>query len=718
MRGDGGGGAEKKEDPKVVFPIVDNTKRKRALLKKLRLQLATKVKLRWIDGDDAQKEKATSGVAATLVALEREFGVKRDGEEVGKCVEDAETLATKTKKKKKKRKIDDGGGFDDAEEAEKRRTRRKTRIQTTTTTTRGSMFDDDKRAMDAFHRLAKGILAEEEEGDSRVRDGTELGRSAKDVASRVHRFDSFRACSAQWSLATISAALEKMKKKNINVENNDGLREALSNLRERLARRFTELADTADARACATNIWFLARTRRMESVSSGESASSASLKAAMKGLWMCEEAKISSQDGANALWGMAKMRAKSVLESEENESVVAKLAERVAAANSSSNSGSHTNSKEISSAMWAVATMHVDGIILVGSTRASSEKLDAGVFRVAKVIKKAFQKEKESSRKTSWSGSRVIANCAWSCSKLFPNTLLAENTRKVLRETIEIALESESLWHALEPRAFATLLSAASAVRASSSRCLLKRALDCFEDTATHGRNVTPADACDLCEFIEATTIDGNDETKLEESDTDRAMKIVTDISKTCDWRASGRLLSSTEALKIDARAKKRLISSGVEAIRIMELNRFNVDEATVKTLSRHIEEQLKSKSTKQRRVLIANCESRSEDKLRQTVEKFGHRFETWQRFASNDTSNAKINAMNNTIARPWPSVSERKCDYAFVRACPDKEALLLLTTAVATRVKVGGDVFVSGSRSEGFLNAFDAFKKVTTCFV
>ena len=696
--------------------VVDT--RKRALLKKLRLQLATKVKLRWIDGDAAQKEKATSGVAATLLALEREFGCARDGEEVGKCVEQAEALATQTKKKKKRKKITTNvdGGFDDAE-AEKRRTRRKTRIQTTTTTTpRGSMFDDDKRAMDAFHRLAKGILAEEEEGDSRVRDGTELGRSAKDVASRVHRFDSFRACSAQWSLATISAALEKTEKKNINVENNDGLRESLSNLRDRLARRFTELADMADVRACATNIWFLARTRRMESVSSGESASSASLKAAMKGLWMCEEAEISSQDGANALWGMAKMRAKSVLESEENESVVAKLAERVAAANSSS--GSHTNSKEISSALWAVATMHVDGIILVGSTRASSEKLDAGVFRVAKVIKKAFQKEKDSSRKTIWSGSRVIANCAWSCSKLFPNTLLAENTRKVLRETIEIALESESLWHALEPRAFATLLSAASAVRASSSRCLLKRALDCFEDTATHGRNVTPADACDLCEFIEATTIDGNDETKLEESDTDRAMKIVTDISKTCDWRASGRLLSSTEALKIDARAKKRLISSGVEAIRIMELNRFNVDEATVETLSRHIEEQLKSKSTKQRRVLIANCESSSEDKLRQTVEKFGHRFETWQRFASNDTSNAKINAMNNTIARPWPSVSERKCDYAFVRACPDKEALLLLTTAVATRVKVGGDVFVSGSRSEGFLNAFDAFKKVTACFV
>ena len=109
---------------------------------------------------------------------------------------------------------------------------------------------------------------------------------------------------------------------------------------------------------------------------------------------MCEEAKISSQDGANALWGMAKMRAKSVLESEENESVVAKLAERVAAANSSSNSGSHTNSKEISSAMWAVATMHVDGIILVGSTRASSEKLDAGFFASRKSSRKRFKRKR------------------------------------------------------------------------------------------------------------------------------------------------------------------------------------------------------------------------------------------------------------------------------------------------------------------------------------
>jgi 16S rRNA G1207 methylase RsmC len=111
--------------------------------------------------------------------------------------------------------------------------------------------------------------------------------------------------------------------------------------------------------------------------------------------------------------------------------------------------------------------------------------------------------------------------------------------------------------------------------------------------------------------------------------------------------------------------------------------------------------------------VLIANCESRSEGKLRQMVEKFGHRFETWQRFSSGENSRNEKNTALNTNARPWPTVSERKCDYAFVRAVADKEALLFLMSAVATRVKVGGEVYLSGSRSEGFLNAFDAFNKV-----
>ena len=730
---------------------LDKAKYKKALLKKLRWQIVASREKKRSDAatttttneviQDAEKKKKKEAsnedvVEKTLFNLETRLGISRDSEEVKQCFRVANDLdlvsSKKKKKKKKKEKSKRGGeGLEEVKPLSKKQKK--------------DFIVDDGKATQTFHRLALSTSAKDETNDNDEMMKHEAERCVRDVLLRVNRFDSFRTCSAQWSLATMCANMVK-RRKNVFVEVN-GLREQSMLLRENLARRFKELAEKADARACATNLWFLAQTSGTMSGEKSESFS-ASIKAAIKGLRACEEDKISSQDGANALWGIAKLRVKSSLKSEEIESVVAKLAERVvvaaaAAEMSGSTNSKSNNSKEVSSAMWALATMHVDGIILSGSKSSkSSDGLDATILRVAKVVKKAFQKEsKDNMIKTSWSESRVVANCVWSCAKLFANALLTKDTRKVLRETIEIALENENLWQHLEPRAFATLLSAATTIQNASSssssssssslrrRLLLKRALDCFEDTSTHGRDVTPADVCDLCEFIEAFTTTtttkkkSSEENKLlEEADLeDRVMKIVTDISKTCDWRASGRLLSSAEALNVDARAKKRLLSSGVEAIKIMELDRFNVDEATAETLSRHIEEQLKSKSTKQRRVLIANCESRSEGKLRQTVEKFGHRFETWQRFSCNDDTeneNASRNATMRTNARPWPTVSERKCDYAFVRACADKEALLFLMTAVATRVKVGGEVFVSGSRSEGFLNAFDAFNKVRYLFL
>ena len=736
----------------------DKAKYKKALLKKLRWQIVasrekkrtttttTKTNEVVIDAEKKKKKKKEASknedvVEKTLFNLRTRLGISRDSEEVKQCFRVAHDLDFVSSKKKKKEKKKSKRGGEGLEEV----------ITPLSKKQKKDFIVDDGKATQTFHRLALSTSAKDETNNDYDDDDEMMNKNAercvRDVNLRVNRFDSFRTCSAQWSLATMCANMVKRRKTVFVVNDNNGFREQSMLLRENLARRFKELAEKADARACATNLWFLAQTSGTMSGEKSES-SSASIKAAIKGLRACEEDKISSQDGANALWGIAKLRVKSSLKSEEIESVVAKLAERVvvaaavAAEMSGSTNSKSNNSKEVSSAMWALATMRVDGIILSGSKSSkSSDGLDATILRVAKVVKKAFQKEsKDNAIKTSWSESRVVANCVWSCAKLFANALLTKDTRKVLRETIEIALENENLWQHLEPRAFATLLSAATTIQNASSssssfsslrrRLLLKRALDCFEDTSTHGRDVTPADVCDLCEFIEAFTTttttkkkSGEDNKLLEEADfEDRVMKIVTDISKTCDWRASGRLLSSAEALNVDARAKKRLLSSGVEAIKIMELDRFNVDEATAETLSRHIEEQLKSKSTKQRRVLIANCESRSEGKLRQTVEKFGHRFETWQRFSCNDDAeneNAPSrNATMRTNARPWPTVSERKCDYAFVRACADKEALLFLMTAVATRVKVGGDVFVSGSRSEGFLNAFDAFNKVRYLFI
>ena len=161
---------------------------------------------------------------------------------------------------------------------------------------------------------------------------------------------------------------------------------------------------------------------------------------------------------------------------------------------------------------------------------------------------------------------------------------------------------------------------------------------------------------------------------------------------------------------------KEGLLHAGVESIGNIDAQRLVVDEAAIGALTKCAEEHLKkSKSTKQRKVLVANCEDRvvQTKKLKTTISTVcSDRIETWQRFCE-DVWDAANN--NNKIgARSWPAVSERKCDYAFLRGCADKEALEFLLTAVVTRMKLGGCVCVSGARSEGFLNAFDSFDKVS----
>ena len=124
-------------------------------------------------------------------------------------------------------------------------------------------------------------MAKDETNDSDEMMKHEAERCVRDVLLRVNRFDSFRTCSAQWSLATMCANMVK-RRKNVFVEVN-GLREQSMLLRENLARRFKELAEKADARACATNLWFLAQTSGTMSGEKSESFS-ASIKAAIKGL--------------------------------------------------------------------------------------------------------------------------------------------------------------------------------------------------------------------------------------------------------------------------------------------------------------------------------------------------------------------------------------------------------------------------------------------------
>ena len=445
----------------------DKAKYKKALLKKLRWQIVA-------SREKKKKKKEASNndedvfVEKTLFNLRTRLGISRDSEEVKRCfrvaIEEDDFIEEEEEEEGEEKDSKRGGeGLEEGITPLSKKQKKK------------DFIADDGKATQTFHRLALSTSAKDESNDyddDEMMMNKNAERCVRDVILRVNRFDSFRTCSAQWSLATMCANMVKRRKTVFVVNDNNGFREQSMLLRENLARRFKELAEKADARACATNLWFLAQTSGTMSGEKSESFS-ASIKAAIKGLRACEEDKISSQDGANALWGIAKLRVKSSLKSEEIESVVAKLAERVvvaaavAAEMSGSTNSKSNNSKEVSSAMWALATMHVDGIILSGSKSSkSSDGLDATILRVAKVVKKAFQKEsKDNAIKTSWSESRVVANCVWSCAKLFANALLTKDTRKVLRETIEIALENENLWQHLEPRAFATLLSAATTIQ-------------------------------------------------------------------------------------------------------------------------------------------------------------------------------------------------------------------------------------------------------------
>jgi len=672
----------------------DEQKYKRSLLKKLREQLRLKHRLEKGESIDPAQHRKIQDINETLNRLEQKFSLTTEtSEEVKRLFESAEDRSSIDDLQKKKKKKND----DDCDDSERKQKKQKSY----STVQASKQLKEDKEDYENFHQFATKRMS-----DERV-----LGEYSKRVARAMVRFDAFRLCSIQWSLGTIWQKLLGSLSKNAVSE--------LARLRGICASRFLRVSEKADARALATCLWSLAQT-----ISLGSSVTMISndnnnnndnvvevvvvadaIKMAMKKLGELEAKKISTQDGANALWALAKLRIRA---QDGIEKVVSRIAEQFRVCNSNTT----MKAKEVSSTIWALATLAQDGLIIP-----QNSSITETVMHVAKMIKKAFDDERtndnnndnNNDRNNNWSDSRVVANCVWACTKLSTS----QNNHslecvKVLNLAIEAAIKNEHLWHSLEPRAFATLLNAASTLgddAPDEKSTLFKRALECFEDTATHGRDITPEDVCDLCEFIEVT------KTSTTKSEDERVLKIVTAIAKTCgDWKAAGRLAIASSALAtIDARAKKRLLSSGVEAVKIIETDRFNVDNATVDILSKQIEEQLQSKSTKQRRVMIANYDSKNgEAKLKVTIEKFGHRFETWQRFCSASNDNA--------FAREWPVVSERKCDYAFVRACADKESLNMLLTAVATRVKVGGEVFIAGALSEGFSNAFDAFNKV--CFV
>ena len=233
----------------------DKAKYKKALLKKLRWQIVA-------SREKKKKKKEASNndeddvVEKTLFNLRTRLGISRDSEEVKQCFRVANDLdfvgSSKKKKKKEKKKSKRGGeGLEEGITPLSKKQKKK------------DFIADDGKATQTFHRLALSTSAKDESNDYDDDDemmNKNAERCVRDVNLRVNRFDSFRTCSAQWSLATMCANMVKRRKTVFVVNDNNGFREQSMLLRENLARRFKELAEKADARACATNLWFLAQT--------------------------------------------------------------------------------------------------------------------------------------------------------------------------------------------------------------------------------------------------------------------------------------------------------------------------------------------------------------------------------------------------------------------------------------------------------------------------
>ena len=142
-------------------------------------------------------------VEKTLFNLETRLGISRDSEEVKQCFRVANDLdlvsSKKKKKKRKKEKSKRGGeGLEEVKPLSKKQKK--------------DFIVDDGKATQTFHRLALSTSAKDETNDSDEMMKHEAERCVRDVLLRVNRFDSFRTCSAQWSLATMCANMVKRRK--------------------------------------------------------------------------------------------------------------------------------------------------------------------------------------------------------------------------------------------------------------------------------------------------------------------------------------------------------------------------------------------------------------------------------------------------------------------------------------------------------------------------
>ena len=317
-----------------------------------------------------------------------------------------------------------------------------------------------KRAIAALHALAKAG-ATDAAAASAACAALLNDRKLVDEAA-----DAFQVAKALWAVATIRRDLvlitdaDAKRERDAASANADAKREqhddALSalirSLASRLAARLRAVAPAMDPRGVATAFWAVATLAETDAMDDADARTFAAplleaIDAArrIKGDRNSTDARSTDArllSGYNAVDAAQVLFACATLRAPPSVAVAAALATRVAARSEPSDAGGGTaapgapsaGAKEITAAMWSLASLSSDGLLSsssaaageAGAKTAAAAAADAAALGAAiealarRAAEEAFAESTASSSSSSSSafGSRAVAECAWAAEKL------------------------------------------------------------------------------------------------------------------------------------------------------------------------------------------------------------------------------------------------------------------------------------------------------------
>ena len=779
----------------------------RALLKKLRSAVAVKTRVDAGDAASLQKSQAGKGtkraIDDALHAL-KQAGLGRDSPLVRAAFETGAREGMTAMEKAAKRGPDGGtDGFTPSKKRLKRESRaeayaegggggeadggKKTSSQTSRflgeRTSRdartvsgprnphvsGHVFAACKRAVYALHALAK----EPEETAPRKSKSSYVSRfvaaveAASSPASLVAAADARLAGVALWSLAKISRrAVDASTAENGSSENGsseNGSSEngvasptnarvaATARLARAVSERFAAVARVSDARGAATAAWSAASLATATPACLDRAIAARVAGKAMRRLDELADSA-TPQDAANALWACARLRV--TVDTRAAKRLVAALiggAGRDAArdngtANARSPAGG--NAREMSAALWALATLHGDGLCP-----------DAGAV-AAPLASAAGAAARDRGDFTP----RCVGDAAWACGKLLRGEPSGEETTvttvgsEVVRETHVSAVSSlaaaahvlaadasrafpprnlaNTLWacaaarvdRALaEPLAAAFFATATAAGRADAERKRRAAAEERPRSPRASGSFASSFDADeqeelafadarptpdDIAAAVEAVAI-----LRLETVDRDRiraavssALTVPVDGAAGIGWRAAGRLehaafaalgcgpsrsivTASERGVSMrDCEVLRRLLRCGAAAAAAADTERLTLEEGASAAMLRALAGEPRRRAGAGRSIL---CVDDTHRLLSLPLRESGWKVTHWNRFTRRER-----------IGSAWPAVVKTDFDAAAVRYPPTRAAAEMALAAAAARTRPGAPVWIYGARVEGVFGA------------